>query len=123
MITSRIDYDTGILYVDFKGEITLEDLLEHVTIKERRSHYPKKLKILTNATTAEFFLQPRDLVAVKEEMSRTLKKYKVIYDAFVVNHTKSTALSVFYMELATLDNYHFKVFSTKEAAENWLKSN
>ncbi len=122
MIISRLDTETGIVHVLFKGKVTLEELLDHVAVRENRSHYPKRLKIITNAIDAELFLHPRDLIMVKDEMKQTLQKYKVIYDAFIVDHTKNTALSVLYMELATINNYHFKVFSTKEAAESWLNS-
>lgn len=122
MIKSYLDPKTGIMYAKFKGNIYFNELLDHVTAQETRRHYPRKLKILSDARQGQLQIKPKDFYIIRDQLAETLKQFNVIYDAFMVSNTKDTALSMLYMELIKLDNYYFKVFSTEEAAMHWLMS-
>ncbi len=122
MITSNFDERTGIFYVEMTGNIKLDEMLDHVSTKESRQYLPKKLKLLTDARHSVFTIDPNGLKLIKNEMQNTLKKYDRIVDAFLVENTKDTAISVLYMEMARIENYIFKVFNTEEAALRWLSN-
>lgn len=120
MIKYQLNTTTGIIHVEFTNSVSFEELLDHVSLQEERKHFPKKLKILSNATNAKLSISTVQLKIIVEKMAETLEKYDKIYDAFVVEKPLETALSVMYMELAKLNKYEFKVFSGLDAAKHWL---
>ena len=49
-----------------------------------------------------------------------MEKKSYIYDAFVISGAFEMALGMLYKEFNKYQNYKFNVFSTREAALNWL---
>ncbi|MFC2103837.1 hypothetical protein ACFLS4_00605 [Bacteroidota bacterium] len=123
MILYNFNESIGIVETTFKGEVSINDIIKYIiSLRENRST-PKKLKIFTNASKGEITKKfvPRDLVNLIEENKTSLAQRDFIYDAFVVSGSLETALGMLYKELIEMDNYKFKIFSTKEAALNWLE--
>ncbi len=122
MIKTKLDNQSGIVYVKMEGVITLEQLVDHVSLKESRQYFPRDLKLLTDARQAILSFNIDALNLITDEMQKTLQKYNRIIDAFLVENTKETAMSVLYMEMAKINHYIFRVFNTEEAALRWLSS-
>ena len=122
MVRTEFNHQTGILNSKFEGDVNINEIVDYVIATRENKSYPRILKILTDATTANMDFTPRDLTLIVEENYRSLEKYDFIIDAILLKSPKETALSILYQELAKTNKYIFQVFSTKEAAVKWLQS-
>jgi hypothetical protein len=65
-------------------------------------------------------LTKNDLKVVVEANLKSLEQYNYIIDAIITDNPKETAFSMLYKELSATKKYKFNVFSTREAAIEWL---
>jgi hypothetical protein len=123
MIHSYYNKKTNILETHFEGEIGIEEMFEYIVSVRENISLPQKLKIYSYASIAKFDenVNRKDLVRFLNENKITLDQKEFIYDAFVVSGAFEMALGMLYRELNKIKNYKFEVFSTKEAAINWLQ--
>ena len=122
MITPTFNKHTGILESEFIGDVTLDNILNHITAIDNNKTYPRLLKIKTNATKANFIFSIDDLEKIAIERNKSLKKYDFIVDAIIVENPKTTVISMLYQELEKDENYKFNIFSTNKGATEWLKN-
>ena len=120
MVTSRFNHETGILDSNFMGEVTLKEIIDYIAATSENKSYPRKLKILTDATNSSMNFSAGDLLAIVNENNKSLENYQYIIDAIVIESPKETALSILYQEIAKNPKYKFRTFSTREAAYEWL---
>jgi len=120
MIIWEYNYITGILESKFMGEIYLKEVVDYIRATKENKNYPRKLKIITNALQASFVFSVNDLEDIVEENNKSLENYESIIDAIVIEDPKSTALSMLYQRLDKNEKYKFNVFSSLEAAHDWL---
>ncbi|UBM62559.1 hypothetical protein LA303_00930 [Candidatus Sulfidibacterium hydrothermale] len=120
MITQKFNPETHFLEAVYSGEITLKEILEYNNQIRKNPKYPRKLKILTDATEAEFLLSKKDLKVISEKVKQMLNDYETVYDAMIISKPRETAYSILYKERAKIENYKFQYFSTKKAASKWL---
>ena len=122
MVTSNFNSKTGILETKFEGKVSVKDMLDYIFSIRKNSNLPSILKIYSDATDAKFEenVSRKDLEKFLEENRITLAQKAFVYDAFVISSTFETALGMLYRELNKIENYKFEVFSTKEAAIEWL---
>lgn len=113
----------GILETDFEGVIDFEEMFNYIVSVRENELLPMRLKIYSNASNAKFEenIKRKDLVRFLNENKITLAQKEFVYDAFVVSGAFEMALGMIYRELNRIKNYKFEVFSTKEAAINWLQ--
>lgn len=122
MISATFNNHLNILETQFKNDVYLNDVLNYITATIENTTYPRILKILTNAKQVKFKFTVNDLKAISNESSKSLKHYDIIADAIVVNSPEAAAITTLYQALSKNESYHFEVFSTKEAALNWLST-
>ena len=122
MITVNFKQDEGILESIWEGEVILEDIVNYIRQTKENTEYPRRLKIITYAHTSTLLLKPDDLRVIVEENILSLAKYESITDAFIANEAQVAALSILYEKFSRMKTYKFKVFSTAEAALEWLVS-
>ena len=120
MVVAVFNQQTGILDSRFEGEVTLQQIVDYIRVTKKNSELPRRLKILTDATSAQMTLGPNDLPIIVSENRKSLEKYECIIDAIVLGAPKETALSLLYQELAKTNKYRFEVFSSREHALAWL---
>ncbi|MCB2197397.1 MAG: STAS/SEC14 domain-containing protein [Bacteroidetes bacterium] len=122
MINSKFDKAEGILFVEFVGEITADELNNYIVSVRENTELPNKLKILSDASNGKFAKKVgrKELLNFLEENKVTLSQKEAIHDAFVVSNAFEMALGMLYREFNKINNYKFNVFSTKEAALSWL---
>lgn len=120
MVKSTFNQQTNILESQFKGDVYLNEILDYIKATKANATYPRKLKILTDAQHAIFKFNANDLKAIVSENNQSLERYHAIIDAIIIDSPQTAALTILYQELAKNDKYYFNVFSTQEAALNWL---
>ena len=122
MITYKFNKEKDIIETLIKGDTSIKDLTEYILKLSEDEHLPKKLKILSDARNGNFTsdTETDDLEKIVEANYRSLAVRDVIYDAFVLSSPVETAMGQLYKEFSKADNYFFNIFSTKEAAEEWL---
>jgi len=122
MITRKFNSETGILETKFEGKITIKQVTDYILSISNDKTLPKKLKIFSDATKAIFNenITPNDLKKIVEANYKSLAVREYIYDAFIISSSLEMALGQLYMEFSKSENYYFNLFSTKEAAINWL---
>jgi hypothetical protein len=122
MITQKFNPKTHFLEAVYSGNVSLKEILEYNYHIRKNKKYPRKLKILTDATEAKFILTKEDLKLISEKVRLMLKDYDTVYDAMILSGAKETAYSVLFKGTAKIKNYRFQYFSTKKAAVEWLNS-
>lgn len=122
MVVSDFNHQTGILKSRFEGEVSLQEILDYIIATKENKIYPRRLKIITDASHANFTFSINDLNAIVDENEKSLEKYDSITDAIIVSDPNTTALSMLFQELEKNEKYTFNIFSTKKASLKWLKS-
>jgi len=120
MISELFNDESGYLESNWTGAITLQEVVSYIRRVKENFNYPRKLKILTSAVEAQVALSIDDLTVISDENKESLKNYESVSDAFVVDQAIAAALTIMYQKVSAVRNYNFKVFSSKEAARNWL---
>lgn len=123
MVVEKFNAKTAILETEFKGEVTLLEVVNYIIRTKENKMYPRTLKIFTDSSQAIFNFSIQDLNTIMEENLKSLMNYDCIIDAIIVDNPKNTVLTMLYAELTKTNKYKFKIFSTKEAALNWLLKN
>ena len=122
MIITQFNHNTNILIVNFEGDVALIDIIKYIKANAENNSYPRKLKILSDATKSNTNLKYEDLSIIAEENSEAFKKFDYVIDAIVLNDPIETALAMLYKETSKNNKYKFKIFSTREAAMRWLEN-
>jgi hypothetical protein len=121
MVNFTFNNKLNILESQFKGDVYLKEITDYIKATHKNKIYPRTLKILTNAEKAIFKFSVNDLNTIVNENNKSLEQYDAIIDAIIIDSPETAALSILYQELTKNKKYHFNVFSTHEAALNWLK--
>lgn len=121
MITNTFLPDKGVLESIWGGEVNLDQIVNYIRETKENKEYPRKLKIITHAHASNLLLQPDDLRVIVEENNQSLSHYDAIIDAFIANEAQVAALSILYEKFSRMPTYKFKVFSTPDAAMDWLE--
>lgn len=120
MVDSKFNSELGFLDSKFEGDVIKKEIVDYIDATRLNKSYPRKLKILTDSTNANMVLAKNDLKAVVEANLKSLEQYDYIIDAIITENPKETAFSFLYKELSATKKYKFEVFSTREAAIEWL---
>jgi len=122
MISFNYNKAIGVLETKIEGDTSINDIIKYIIDVREHEMLSGKIKIFTDASNGKFVEKVRqnELIKFLEENKKTLAQKEFIYDAFVVSGSFETALGLLYQELIEVPNYKFKIFSTKEAAINWL---
>lgn len=122
MVITEFNHQAGILDSNFTEDVTLKEIVDYIDATKENKTYPRKLKILTDATNSIMEFTASDLCKIVAANNQSLEQYQYIIDAIVIESPKETALSMLYQEIAKNKKYKFQVFSTREAAIEWLSS-
>lgn len=121
MITYTFLPDKGILETTWEGDITVDQILKYISENKGNKEYPEKFKIITYAQKANLLLTPEDLRAIAKVNNEAHTENETTIDAFVATDAQAAALSTLYEKFSRMPTYKFKVFSTPEAAMEWLE--
>ena len=122
MITTNYNQKDGILETVFEGNISLEEVLNYITLSDFDLEMPGTLKILSDSRKAKFSVDPENLEAVVEATKNITDYHPYIIDAVIVDDPMDIALLMLYEKISPVKKYKVKVFSTPESARAWLNS-
>jgi hypothetical protein len=122
-ISYKFNKKTLILEVIYQGKIYAQDLIEYGKSFSNEKYLPRELNILVDATQADYKVPRNEFPKLIIALKRDLKKFERIRVAFIQTKPKETAYSMLYGQKAILPNYVHRVFSEKQTALDWLKTN
>ena len=120
MIKYHFNDDLQILEVIYKGDIKSEDPFKLTKYIRDDNKLPRKLKVLIDASNGNYNFDPASVGEFIKDINLTLKKYEFIKEAFIHSKPKETAYSILFASGQIESNYYHNIFSTKEAAFQWL---
>ena len=121
MLSFKFDRNENILFVEESGSVSFNEKQEYIQEVLNILNNSKKLKILQDSREAilNFSIEKIEIIRNKivERLNdnNTMLIQAVIYDSGI-----ETAYSIIYEKMNLPKNYIHKVFSTKEAALQWL---
>lgn len=119
MINYSLNND-GIFYVQFSETVSLEDIKEYLQDFEKINYLPQNLMTLHDFGNAKMLLTGKDIAIISELTDKATTFYRTVKTAFIVDKPNLTAYSILFAE-DSRGKTKRKVFSTEEAALNWLK--
>ena len=123
MINSQLNRETGIYETFFGGQVSFEEIISYISKLKNAKDYPPKLLILTDAIDSTFELSNTEYRQIAELVRRYAAKFELLKDAIILNDPRATAYSLLIRnESITIPNFRFEIFSTREAAIEWLVS-
>lgn len=122
MVFSDFGHKKQVLITRFEGDVNLKEITDYIDATRLNKKYPRELRIITDSRKSNMLLKPEDLSAIVDANNKSLKEYTYIIDAIILENPHDTAMSFLYKELSKTKNYYFKLFSTYDAAINWLIS-
>ena len=123
MKSYSLNENDQILILTAIGKQSLKDIIDHYLYLSKTNDLPKDLKCLIDCREAIFELDHNELNFTTKSVNLALQNYDRINEAILVEKPFETVIANLFEELnAPLENYTFQVFSTEEAALNWLKN-
>jgi hypothetical protein len=114
--------EPGLLYVYFTGTVSVQDIHSHLSEFESFDFLPDKIMLLYDLQDVNLKLDLEDVSIVNDLAEKVTKKYKSVKTAFVVSKPHATALTMMFQSDISSAKTTRKVFSTDQAALEWLKS-
>lgn len=120
MIEYNLQTRTGLLEVAYRGRITANDLNAYGDRLAGDSELPRRLRILTDATEAEYSVTPQEIAEIEVKLREHMRRFECIRAAFIQSRPRETALSMLLERKSETTSYEHAVFSTREAAYEWV---
>ena len=113
--------ESGLLETRFYGSVTKAQVIEYIiSLRDPKNDYPKKLKIITDATEANMSFSREGLGEILKIVNDHPGMYQSVTDAMIMSSPRATALSMIVELFTQASPYRTKIFSTREAALEWL---
>jgi len=120
MIKYNFNEELNVLEVFYTDDIYLQDLIEYGEMLQHSETLPRDLKILTDATNANYKLIPAEVKILTEAMKNQIRSYNSVKTAYFHQKPYETAMSYIVKNESFKNDYQHNVFSTREAALHWL---
>lgn len=124
MIQTTFETTTGIVWSVVKGEVTRDTLIQKMlAIRVAAGEGATNLLVMNIFENISTTLGANDIIEFFEIMKNNSSGLQSIKAAFVATAPRETALSMLYADTANKSSlFNVKVFSTTEAALQWLQS-
>ncbi len=119
-ILTTFDSSLGILVFTVENELTSGAVIKYYKNLEKNSDYPRDLKVICFVTATSYPVKPEEVDEMVSALEKCCNNYSMLTEAFVAEDPYSTVITTLFSEKARISNYRSMVFSTKEAALNWL---
>jgi hypothetical protein len=120
MLFHKFDSYKNTLHIRAKGNIDFWELLEVYKTIEAKKDFPDRLKILFETTYTKFDFKIERCKDISIIFDLISTKYDIIKEAMIVDDPDDINLVELFENKLFYENYSFKIFSTKEAAQKWL---
>lgn len=119
MITYKLS-DSNILHIKLTGNITFSEVSDFLKKLKSFDDLPKDMKLLCDLTEAEVNFTANEIHQISELAENATRKYSAVKTALLVNQPLLTAYSVLYSKFKSSGRTSREVFSTLDAAKDWL---
>ncbi len=119
-LLTTFDSSLGLLVLTVENELTPGAVIDYYNDLGKNKDYPRDLKVICFVTATNYIVKPDDLDEMVGALEKACESYKMLSEAFVAEDPYSTVITTLFSEKAKMANYRSKVFSTKEAALQWL---
>lgn len=119
-LLTTFDSSLGILVLTVEKELTPGAVIDYYNNLGENNGYPRDLRVICFVTATSYPVRPEDVDEMVEALEKTCDSYNMLTEAFVAEDPYSTVITTLFSEKAKIPNYRSKVFSTKEAALQWL---
>ncbi len=113
--------DSGIFHVMFTETISAEDIKNYLLEFKMLNNLPQDFLALYDLRGVDMKLTQKDLNIISVLTDQVTSSYKTVKTAFLVDRPNITAYSILFPDTSVPDKTIRKVFSTEEAAIEWLK--
>lgn len=121
MIDYLYNSKSKILELKASGVIGIMEIIGHYKYIAENDAFPNVLKVLIDCRGSTFDLDIERLELTTEAVKTSLKRYRIIKEAILVDKPKGTAVAkIFQLFNSKIENYSFEVFSTEDASRDWL---
>jgi hypothetical protein len=120
MLFQKFDPEKATLHIRAKGNIDFWELLDIYKTIEAKKSLPDKLKILFETTFTKFDFKIERCKDISEIFDRISERYDIVKEAMIVDDPDDLTLIELFENKLFYENYTFKIFGTKEAAQKWL---
>ena len=120
MIKFEFNTKLNILEVYYMGDIRLNEILEYGEMIRQNVTLPRFLRILTDATSANYQFTAFEINEIMFALNEQIKPYQSVKNAFIHTRPVETAFSILADNAEPIKGYQHKVFSTREVALDWL---
>ena len=122
MTTHAVGFDPsdGVLYTRSADNTNLEDMLRGISSLKSNKTLPRKLKIVEDGRGVLVTFPVKDLVVLAKQLVLALDEYTSIRHAVIHDNPKNTAFAVLIGQQVKHGKYSLQVFSTYEAAREWV---
>lgn len=116
------DEELQVLRVITTGSVTKETISEYYQVIMDNDSLPRDLKILVNPSKGEYSGSIKEVPTLISSLKKAMKLFDSIQEAIVVTTPYNTVVATLFSRAIRIPNYSFKIFSTEEAAVDWLSS-
>ena len=121
MLEFNFNEEKQLLVDTATGIIGLNDIISHYEKLPEYQCKTRRLKVLIDVRKSQFELELPELSRTTETVRSALHHFETIDEAILVDEPTATAVTVIFQNYnSNLERYQFKIFSTREAAEDWL---
>ena len=120
MITREYEAKSSTLKAKYSGNLTLDELLEYINHLSESDEYDRRLYIFTDGFEAKVDFPVDAIESIMELTAKTLQRYASVREAILIDNPLETAYATHYQSMNEISNYAVRVFSTVEAAREWL---
>lgn len=114
--------EPGLLYVYLTGTVSAQDIQNYLSEFESFDFLPDEIMLLYDLQDVNLKLDLEDVSIVNSFAEKATMEYKSVKSAFVVSKPHATAFTMMFQSDISSAKTTRKVFSTEEAALEWLKS-
>lgn len=114
--------ELGLLRLSWGERIDAQSLRRHFDLLMANKHYDRNLKVITSAPVEElgFSLTKENMLVIRQWREDALHSYESIMTAFYGIKPVPAAYIDYFSEFFDSDKSRLKLFSSREAAIQWL---
>lgn len=122
MILTTYDSKNQIISSKYSGNISLDEISDHFHQLGRTINLPDYLYYYEDHTEAKYTFKAGDVKKIVRLLNICIKRFECIKVAIIQSKPRETAYSILALQYLDFTNINASVFSTTEAANNWLKT-
>ena len=120
MIEYQYNPGMEILEVYYEGNLEFSEYEAYIQAIAENKKLPRKLKILTDARTANYTFAQDDIFRISDLLMAFIHNYEYVIIAMIHAKPAETAASMLFNRGSNSPKFRHEIFNTRQAALNWL---